>query len=147
MSSRLHAAAAATLALATPAPAQEDAFAHRADGAAVEWGGCPDFMPEGCAIAVLKGPASEPHADIFFRVPGGAEIPRHWHRSAERMVLVSGEMDVAYDGQSPVRLTPGTYAYGPARKPHSAICLSDEPCTLFIAFVEPLDAMRGAPAR
>jgi hypothetical protein len=67
-------------------------------------------MPEGCAIAVLHGPASEPHADIFFLAPGGAKIPRQWRRSAERMVLASGEMDVAYGGRSPVRLAPGTDA-------------------------------------
>ena len=61
------------------------------------------------------------------------------------MVLVSGKMDVTYDGQEPVALDSGTYAYGPARKSHRATCRSAQPCTLFIAFVDPLDAMKGAP--
>lgn len=40
-----------------------------------------------------------------------------------------------------MRLRPGTYAYGPAHLPHVATCLSKEPCVLFIAFVEPVDAI------
>ena len=49
------------------------------------------------------------------------------------MVLVAGELDVTYEGQAPVRLVPGTYAYGPAggrRRPLRQRC----PCVLFIAF-------------
>jgi quercetin dioxygenase-like cupin family protein len=128
---------------ATSVQAEEQAIARAADDQALEWGACPGFMPEGCEIAVLHGDPTEPNADIFFRVPGGAEIARHWHSSPERMVLVSGDMSVTYDGQEPVLLNSGTYAYGPARKPHSATCQSSEPCTLFIAFVDPINAMDG----
>jgi quercetin dioxygenase-like cupin family protein len=131
--------------LASPAMTQEQAISRTADDPALEWGACPDFMPEGCQIVVLHGDPAEPNLDIFYRVPGGAEIARHHHTSPERIVLVSGEMSVTYDGQEPVVLTPGTYAYGPAKAPHSATCQSSGPCTLFIAFVEPLDAIEGAP--
>jgi len=137
---------AAALALAAaPALAEEQTLAHSADDQALEWGPCPEFMPQGCEIAVLHGNPAESNADIFFRVPGGAEIARHYHNSPERMVLVSGELEVTYDGQEPALLAPGTYAYGPAEKPHGATCRSAEPCTLFIAFVDPVDAMEGAP--
>lgn len=54
--------------------------------------------------------------DIFFKVPADYEIPYHWHTSAERMILVSGNLEVTYDNQK------------------------GEPCILFIAFEEPLDA-------
>lgn len=73
----------------------------------------------------------------------GASAPRSAlpsHSSAERMVLVDGHMRVDYDGQEPVDLHPGTYAYGPAEHAHVATCLSEEPCVLFIAFEEPVDA-------
>ena len=105
------------------------------------WGACPDFMPKGCRIAVLHGDPTKPNADVFFQVPGGSKIPRHWHTSAERMVLVTGEMHVRYDGQEPTTLTPGSYAYGPAKLPHEAHCAEGAPCTLFIAFEEPVDAV------
>lgn len=118
----------------------EPAISRTADDASLAWGGCPDFLPTGCAIAVLHGDPSKPNVDILFRVPAKSEIAPHTHTSAERMVLVTGEMQVTYDGQPAVRLTPGTYAYGPAGRAHRATCTSDVPCVLFIAFESPLDA-------
>lgn len=128
------------LAAAPAAWSGEQAHISRAGDAALEWGPCPDFMPEGCAIAVLQGDPAKRNSDVFFRLRGGTEAPHHWHSSAERMVLVEGHLRVDYDGQEPVDLAPGTYAYGPAELPHVATCLSEEPCVLFIAFEEPVDA-------
>ncbi len=119
----------------------EPAIAITADDAALEWGGCPEFLPAGCAIAVLHGDPSKANVDILFRVPAKSEIPLHTHTSAERMVLLSGELHVTYQGQAVEKLRPGTYAYGPAGRPHSGICVSDTPCVLFIAFESPLDAI------
>jgi quercetin dioxygenase-like cupin family protein len=113
---------------------------------ALQWGDCPDFMPEGCAISVVHGDPAGEESDVFFRVPAKAEIPLHWHSEAERMVLVDGRLSVRYDGQAPVTLTPGTYAYGPARLAHSATCESAQPCVLFIAFDGPVDAHAGRSA-
>lgn len=143
----------ASLTLAVPFAVQaqdkdagkEKALAFKSDAASLKWGPCPEFMPEGCQIAVLHGDPAKENADIFFRVPGGSEIARHWHNSPERMVLVTGTLQVDYDGQDPVTLSPGTYAYGPSRHPHSATCQSADACTLYIGFVDPIDAMKGAP--
>ena len=109
----------------------------------LKWGPCPAFLPEGCGIAVLHGDPAQPNADIFFKVPGKSKIARHWHTSAERMVLVSGKLEVTYDGQQPTTLEPGAYAYGPAKLPHEATCASTEPCVLMIAFELPVDAFPG----
>lgn len=106
----------------------------------LEWGPCPEFMPEGCEIAVLHGDPAEKNSDIYFKVPANAQIPEHTHTSAERMILISGELEVTYEGEQAQTLNPGTYAYGPAKKPHSAKC-GDSPCVLFIAFEEPVDAI------
>lgn len=113
--------------------------------AGLKWGPCPEFMPEGCGIAVLHGDPSKDNADVFFRVPAGAFIPMHWHTSAERMVLVSGRLEVTYAGEKPVVLEAGTYAYGPPKKPHEATCGKGAPCVLFIAFESPVDAVAGKP--
>jgi quercetin dioxygenase-like cupin family protein len=134
------------LASATVAAETHDrAHTWRTGDANLEWGPCPDFMPEGCRIAVLQGNPEEPNADVFFRLPGNSTAPHHHHTSAERMVLVEGEMEVDYDGQDPVRLQQGSYAYGPPLLAHTASCVSSEPCVLFIAFEEPVDAIPGAP--
>lgn len=131
-------------AAAAPAPAVaegpgEPALAIAASAAELKWGPCPPGMPQGCEIAVLHGDPAKPNADIFLRVPGGSAIAPHWHSSAERMVLVSGRLEVRYQGSAAATLTPGTYAYGPAKRPHRADCRSAEPCTLFIAFEGPVD--------
>ena len=111
------------------------------DDPELEWGPCPDFMPEGCGLAVLQGDPAANNADVLFRLPGNSVAPHHWHTSAERMVLVQGEMRIDFDGHDPVVLRVGTYAYGPAGLPHVAECLSEEPCLLFIAFEQPVDAI------
>ncbi len=121
--------------------AQSEAIVWQTDNEALEWGPCPEFMPNGCQIAVLQGDPKNPNTDIFYKLPGNTSVARHWHHSPERMVLVSGKLQVNYDDQNPEVIETGDYAYGPAEKPHTATCLSDEPCILFIAFEDPVDAM------
>ena len=127
-------------------PANEPAIARAEDDAGLQWGGCPEFLPAGCTIAVLHGDPAKPNVDVFLKVPATSKIPLHTHTSAERMVLVAGELHVKYEGQAATRLTPGTYAYGPAGLPHSAACVSEVPCVLFIAFESPLDAIPSGAA-
>ena len=128
---------------------KERALAHTFQDSALAWGPCPDFIPKGCEIAVLHGDPAGSNADVFFKVPGNFVIPRHWHTSAERMVLVSGVLTVTYDGQEAVTLKPGMYAYGPAKLSHEATCAAGDPCVLFIAFEAPVDAVaaEGAVAK
>lgn len=138
------------LAAAPPADAQappaEPAISRSAGDAALQWNACPDFLPAGCAIAVLHGDPSQPNADVFFRLPAQSRIPLHSHTSAERMVLVAGALEVTYQGQASTRLAPGDYAYGPAGRPHAGQCVSDVPCVLFIAFESAVDAVPTAAA-
>ncbi|MBN2732338.1 MAG: cupin domain-containing protein [Balneolaceae bacterium] len=133
-----------TLLLLTPAAmtAQDKnlSFTRNADDDRLQWGQCPEFMPESCRIAVLQGNPAKPGADVFFKMKPKTTVPDHWHHSAERMVMVTGEMEVKYKGQDPAVLTAGTYAYGPPEKPHIAACISEDPCVLFIAFNKPVDA-------
>jgi mannose-6-phosphate isomerase-like protein (cupin superfamily) len=125
----------------TFAAAPEPALAFTFNDTQLKWGPCPAFIPRGCEIAVLHGDPVKENADIFFKVPANFTIPRHWHTSPERMVLVSGELHVTYDGHETVTLKPGTYAYGPAMLPHEAFCAMGASCVLFIAFESPVDAI------
>ena len=120
--------------------ADQDAYTRNAEDSDLNWNPCPDFMPESCRIAVIQGDPAEPNADVFFKMKGNTSVPKHWHHSPERMVLISGEMQVQYESQEPVVLMEGDYAYGPPQKLHTASCLSDNPCVLFIAFEKPIDA-------
>jgi mannose-6-phosphate isomerase-like protein (cupin superfamily) len=120
--------------------AREKALAVAANAPALKWGACPALFPTGCEIAVLHGDSAQPNADVFLRVPAKYEIPPHWHTSAERMVLVAGELHVTYQGQPVAIMKPGTCAYGPAKAPHKASCASSDTCVLFIAFESAVDA-------
>lgn len=119
----------------------EQALTFTANDAQLKWNPCPPFMPKGCGLAFLRGDPSKDNLDVFFKVPGRSTIPLHWHTSAERMVLISGRLHVTYEGQETTVLKPGTYAYGPAKRPHVGFCASKKPCILFIAFESPLDAV------
>ena len=135
----------ALAASAADAPgAQAGAARERALGAddqRLSWGPCPPLFAPGCQIAVLQGDPAKPNADVYFRIPGGYVIPPHSHTSAEHLILVSGELDVHYKGRSAVSMKTGDYAYGPPGLPHLGHCRSKTPCTLFIAFELPVDAM------
>ncbi|MEG3190849.1 cupin domain-containing protein [Lysobacter sp. D1-1-M9] len=122
-------------------PQPEPALVWTAQDPALQWGPCPDFLPSGCAIAVLHGDPASDNADVFLKLPPDSSIPAHWHTSAERMVLVSGELHVTYDGHDTAVLRPGSYAYGPAKLPHTGRCAKGRACVLFIAFESPVDAI------
>ena len=134
-------ATALTLAPAAAQPSGERPLAIGAADADLNWGPCPSIFPSDCRIAVLHGDPGKPGADLFLRVRGGTILPPHQHTSAERMILVGGTLRVDYKGAPPVTLQRGDYAYGPAGVPHSASCLGKRPCTLFIAFNGPVDAL------
>lgn len=137
----------AAVAAEKPATPEEKALVLDAKDPGLQWGPCPEMFPEGCMISVAHGNPAEPNADVFFKVPGGYEIPSHWHTSPERMVLVSGELDVTYAGQEATTLKQGDYAYGPAKAPHGATCKEGDDCILFIAFQDPVDAFATGDAK
>lgn len=125
----------------TETPPAQAPLTRLAQDATLQWGACPSIFPAGCEITVLHGDPARPNADVFLRVPGGYALPAHSHTSAERMILIAGELNVHYQGAPATALSPGAYAYGPAGLPHQGTCVSSEPCTLFIAFEGPVDAM------
>lgn len=131
-------------AVADPAQAAADPAldisAHSKD---LKWADCPAFLPKGCKLAVLHGDPAKPNVDVFFKLPGKSVLPLHWHTSAERMTLVSGKLKITYNGQKESVVKTGDYMYGPPKVAHKGVCVSSEPCILFIAFESPLDAVPG----
>jgi quercetin dioxygenase-like cupin family protein len=137
----------AAWAFAQPAT-REQAVTRNAQDPQLQWGACPAFMPAGCGLAVLHGDPAKSNADVFLRIPANATIAEHWHTSAERMILVAGELVVRYQKQAEVVLRSGMYAYGPAKLPHTASCRGSTPCILFIAFESAVDAIPvSAPSK
>jgi len=113
------------------------------DDASLEWFPCGDFIPEECQAAMLRLGPDGRHSDVLYRIPAGMALPAHWHTSPERMILISGELHIDYEGHPPLVMTAGSYAWGPPQVPHSARCADRGTCLLFVAFVDPPD---GFPA-
>jgi hypothetical protein len=78
--------------------ASEAPLAISAADPKLAWGGCPPIFPGACQIAVLHGDPSKPNSDVFLRIGPGYVLPAHRHTSAERMILVEGELQVRYEG-------------------------------------------------
>lgn len=106
----------------------------------LKWSPCPPIFPKGCEVAVLRGDPTSGPSDVFLRVTPNYTLPLHWHTSPEHMILISGKLEVTYEGQKTSVLRAGTYAYGPAKAKHDARCGNTGPCVLFIAFESPIDA-------
>lgn len=130
--------AAAGAAIAQPAATP---LVITASDPALPWGACPPVLPGDCAITVLHGDPAKPNADVFLRVGSGFVLPPHKHTSAERITLVTGTLQLQYRGSAMKTVRAGDYAFGPAELPHKGKCVSAAPCTLFIAFEQPVDAV------
>ena len=117
----------------------ETSFATTIDNKDLKWLPAPDFFP-GCSFTILHGDMSKPNLDFFFKIEANTEVVNHTHNSPERMILISGDLEVEYEGEKPVVLKAGSYAYGPAGKPHKAKGLDNGPGVLFVAMVDPFDA-------
>lgn len=129
----------AALALAAPAEAQEAPILLTPNDASLEWFPCGDFIPDDCQATILRLGPDGRNSDVLYRIPAGMDLPTHWHTSAERMILISGEFHIAYDGHAPIVMRAGNYAWGPPGVPHSARCANRGTCLLFVAFVDPPD--------
>ena len=117
----------------------ETSYATTMNNKDLKWLPAPDFFP-GCSFTILHGDLAKPNLDFFFKIEPNTEVVNHTHNSPERMILISGDLEVQYEGEDPVILKSGSYAYGPAGKPHKAKCLDNGPCVLFVAMVDPFDA-------
>lgn len=118
----------------------EVSFSTTIDNKDLNWLPAPDFFPN-CSFTILHGDIAKPNLDFFFRIEPNTEVVSHTHNSPERMILISGDLEVQYEGEKSVVLKAGSYAYGPGGKPHKAKCLDNGPCVLFVAMVDPFDAV------
>jgi quercetin dioxygenase-like cupin family protein len=65
----------------------------------------------------------------------------HTHNSHERMILISGDLEVQYQGEKVTVLKASSYTYSLERKLHRAKYLNNGPCVLFVAMVDLFDAV------
>ena len=125
--------------------AADSALTHQVGDRYLNWIACPQAFVRGCSVAYVHGGPGKPNSDIFLRIPGWSGIPTHWHSSAQRMIVLSGELELGHDGSETNTYTPGSYLYTPRRNAHGGHCRSEEDCVVFIALEQPLDVFTTDP--
>ena len=86
---------------------------------------CPD-APPGCEHIMFRGdPQTEPFQKVY-RFPKGWVFPKHWHISAEDLVMVRGTIVLNSEGGREQTLRPGDYvrAASPPLAPTSKLVVS-----------------------
>ena len=75
----------------------------------------------GFQISILYTNPTTQATYLVIRGPGNLHVPRHWHSSNESITVVKGMFVVAHDGSDDKTvLTPGGFAYMPAKMIHEA---------------------------
>jgi len=97
--------------------------------ATTNWLPCIPDKPDVCQFAPFKGdPAKEP-SHRYVRTAAGFTFPKHWHISAENLVVISGTVVIDEDGREQA-LHPGDYVYIPVKNVHWGSC--PEPCMFYL---------------
>jgi quercetin dioxygenase-like cupin family protein len=89
---------------------------------------------------VLSGDPAKGPSDVYLRAPAGTDLKKHWHTSAEHVVLLRGKFSVTFEDGRKASVDQGAYTLIPGGMPHSARCEGPEDCLYFIGFEKPVDA-------
>lgn len=80
--------------------------------------------------AVEEGNPAKAASMMMMQSTGSCSVPRHWHPSAERIMLIKGSARAEVADTGVVMLKPGGYLVVPPRHPMRFACLT--PCELFV---------------
>jgi quercetin dioxygenase-like cupin family protein len=99
----------------------------------------PELGDNSQEIAILHVNPTTKATELFIRAPKNYHVGRHWHTSNETITVLRGTFIVGHDGsEERMELTPGNYAYMPAKMIHDA-WTKDEGTTFFITVDGPFD--------
>lgn len=91
-----------------------------------------DMIPEIVAFAPAYGNEADAHGR-YARIQPGATVPMHTHGEAYHAVLLSGRLVNLLDtSDNRVEIAPSDYWHMAGGRPHGHICLSAEPCLVYI---------------
>jgi quercetin dioxygenase-like cupin family protein len=116
------------------------------DDPKLTWAPCPEIFPKGCEVTVLSGDPAKGPSDVYLRAPAGTDLKKHWHTSAEHVVLLRGKFSVTFEDGRKASVDQGAYTLIPGGMPHSARCEGPEDCLYFIGFEKPVDAVPATMA-
>ena len=118
----------AMLARPVPAHAKDDEEMVSLDPQTLKFTPIPD-MPACATAAILRGNPRFGPAWVLLKLASGCEVPWHWHKANETLVVISGRGAVSMKDGPPLRFVPGAYASLPSHHQHKASCART--CLLF----------------
>ncbi len=75
-------------------------------------------LPTCMKVAVQRGDPSKGSAALMLKFTPGCVVPWHWHTAGEQLLLVSGKGIAEMKDGKPAGMSPGDYAYLPAKSIH-----------------------------
>lgn len=88
-------------------------------------------LPSVQSVLLWGNPKTGEHG-MLRRFPAGFAPPPHKHPSAERVVVVSGTIEVRYSGANFKSLGPGSYSEIPANMVHAVKCGEGSDCQFLL---------------
>ena len=90
-------------------------------------------VPECTTFDVLRGDMAASSSTMMVRMDSGCVVPYQWHSPNEELIMLRGEIEAQFLGESVLNLVNGAYLLIPTGKPHRFRCSSQEACVMFIA--------------
>ena len=102
-------------------------------------------LPAVQSVVLWGDPKSGEHG-MLRKFPAGFAPPPHKHPAAERVLVVSGTIEVRHEGAEARALGPGSYSEIPANMVHSVKCAEQSDCEFLLASPGPF-AIIPVPAK
>ena len=102
--------------------------------ASTKWLPCIPDKPDVCQFAPFKGDPAKEASHRYVRTAAGFTFPKHWHVSAENLVMIYGTVVINEEGREQV-LHAGDYVYIPVKSVHWGSC--PEPCMFYLSIDGP----------
>lgn len=93
--------------------------------------------PAGAESVTVREDTKAGGMELLVHYAGGHVFTPHWHESNERIVMLEGRLSLregAGDGTSDRFLDTGGYAFLPARKLQTMVCVSKTRCSFYVAW-------------
>lgn len=127
-------ASAASAAEPKPAVIESPVFV---DSTQFQWQKC-EGLP-GCTFLPLRGDAKREASAAIFRLEAGVRFPKHWHTSAEHILVMQGELDMNLENGARYRVGPRAFLYNPGGMIHWGQCAAGEACVYYVYDDQPYD--------
>ena len=107
------------------------------DSRASTWRPC-QGLP-GCEFLPLRGDASREASEAIFRLAAGVSFPKHWHTSAEHILVIEGQLKMKLENGDHYSVGPDTFLYNPAGMIHWGSCGEEQACVYYVYDDQPYD--------